>query len=157
MAVLLLAGLISGCYRYQPVQLGTVTPHENVRIHITEAAAARLVPEFGRYAVELDGQFAPEAHDSVSVAVTIGREYRGAAMESERQTLFLGRSEVVAVQRRQLSRPRTVLASTGLLVAFGLLVQTVVQWSDPNPSGEGPLQPPPPPGIRAVVSRIPFP
>jgi hypothetical protein len=147
------AGLSTGgCYRYVPAQLTTVPPREEVRVRVTESAATRLVKEFGTYTTQLQGQFAPEAHDSVSIAVAITRDYRGMALESTRQTLFLGRSEVVEVRRREFSRGRTALATVGALATLGVLVQTVVQLSDPNPGDEVP--PPPPPAPYRGPARI---
>jgi hypothetical protein len=141
----------SGCYRYVPVQLSTVRPNEDVRVRVTESAAARLVKEFGTYTTELEGQVAREPSDSVSVSVLIGREYRGVSLESGRQVLFLGPSEVVGVRRRELARGRTVLASAGALVVFGLVIGTVIQLGDPNPSPDQPPPPPPASGARLPI------
>ncbi len=152
---LLLAGLGgSGCYRYVPIQPSAVRPNEEVRVLITDDAAARVVKEFGTYAGELEGQLATAESDSIAVSVLIARAYRGVSLDNVRQTLFLSRSEVVEVRRRQISRGRTVLAAAGVLAAFGVLVNTVVQMGDPNPRDDDP--PPPPPGVRSVLIRIPI-
>lgn len=136
---------LGGCYAYVPMQLATVPPRAEVKVRVTDAGAARLVKDFGAYTTELEGQLGLEGSDSVSVAVAIAREYRGLTLESARQVLYLGRTEVVEVRHRQLSRKRTVLASAGAVVAFTLLVKTVVQWGDPNPpAGEPPGAPPAP-------------
>jgi hypothetical protein len=145
--------LLCGCYHYVPVQPDALRPNEEVRVRITESAATRLVKEFGAYTGELEGQLSMEGSDSLSVSVAIGREYRGMALENARQTLFLGRSEVLDVRRRQLARAKTALTTAGVLTAFGLLVNTIVQLSDDNPVDDNP--PPPPPEFRALI-RIPF-
>jgi hypothetical protein len=134
-------------------------------VRVTDAAGARLVGELGTYTTLLDGRVTPAAGagrggagggDSVAVAVAIGREYRGVALESVRQTLYLGRSEVVEVRRRELSRGRTAATAVGALAGFALLVGTVVQLGDDNPSGEGP-PPPPPPAFRVHLPlRLPI-
>jgi hypothetical protein len=150
---LLLAGLAApACYRYVPTQLATapLSREEDVRVRVTDAAAARLVTELGTYTTELDGRLARERSDSVSLSVAIARAYRG-MLESARQVLVLSRSEVVEVRRRELSRTRTVLATAGALGAFGVLIRTVVQWGDPNPTSQGPSSPPPPSSTRRVV------
>lgn len=140
---------LSGCYRYVAVDLASVQPTEFVRVDVTEQAAVRLVRDFGAYLTSLEGQFAREGRDSVSVTVPVGRDYRGVSLEGGRQTLFLGLQEVVGVRRREFSRSRTVAVSVGTLVVFAAIVAGVAQWGDPNSEVVEP-PPPPPPGGRLV-------
>ena len=142
-----------GCYRYTPVDPATVRANEEVRVRVTESAAQRLVKNFGIYTAQLEGQFALEGTDSASVSVAIGRMYQGMALENVRQTLFLGRSEIVDVRRRELSRNRTALAAVGALAGFVALVGTVTQLGDENPPDDGP---PPPPPARRLYFTIPI-
>ena len=151
---LLLSVVSAGCYTYVPISSGDVRPSEEVRIRITESAATRIVREFGAYTGQLEGQLTEEGPDSLSVSIAIGREYRGLALENARQTLFLGRTEVMEVRRRQLSRSRTALATASVLAGFAALVSTVVQRGDDNPIDNTPPQPPP--GILGASFRIPF-
>ena len=146
---------LCGCYNYVPVDLASVRPAEYVRVEVTEQAAVRLVKDFGAYLRELEGQVARAGSDSVSVTVPVGRDYRGVALEGGRQTLFLGLGEVTGVRRREFSRSRTVAASVGSLVVFGLIAAGVAQWGDPNSEVVEPPPPPPPPG--AIVFRFRFP
>lgn len=161
-APLLLVGVaLSACYRYVPISDDSPVPHEDVRIRITEDAAARLSKDLGVFSTSIDGQYAPQGSDSVSVAIPIDREYRGVTVGSTTQTLFLGRSEIVAVQRREFDRRRTVLLSAGVVAGFAALAASIVQIGDPNdPSDNHPIQPPP--SVRRPVAhgfaiRIPLP
>ncbi|HTE46747.1 MAG TPA: hypothetical protein VK636_15955 [Gemmatimonadaceae bacterium] len=162
-AVLVAAGLAnSACYRYVPIPLGTVASKEEVRVRITTDAAARLSKELGSFSTEIDGQFTPQGADSVSVGVAIDREYRGTTIGTTTQLLFLGRTEVVEVRKREFSRGRTILLSAGTVVGFGLLAAGIVQLTDPNGDSQGPPSPPPPVQARIptgyhVRMRIPFP
>jgi len=158
-AALVVIAMISGaCYRYVPVQ--DANPHEEVRVRVTDAAAARLVKDLGVFTNQLDGQYAPQG-DSISLAVPIDRQYQGVTVGSTTQTLYLGRSEVVQVSRRQFDRGRTVLLSAGIVAGFAALAASIVQIGDPNdPSDNHPV--PPPPSVRRPVShgftvRIPLP
>lgn len=150
-------GLLSGgCYKYVPVETATVDPQEDVRIFVTESAAARLSGDLGVYTRSLQGRFRQEAHDSVSISVPVTRAYQGRLLDSGWQTLFLGRGEVVRVDRRELSRTRTVAASVGVVAAVAVIITSVVQILDPNPSSEEPPPPPPAPSLRPNGSlRIP--
>ena len=137
-----------------PIEVGTVKPKEEVRVRVTEAAAVRLVRDFGAYTTQLEGQFSIERGDSVSLSVPIARAYQGISLEQARQTLYLARSEVVDVRRRLISRGRTAVATAAVLGAFAIVVNSVVQIGEDNDENEPP-PPPPPPGIRAII-RIPF-
>lgn len=153
----------AACYSYVPVSLGTIASKDEVRVRVTETAAARLSKDLGTFSTEIDGQINPEAHDSVSVGVAIAREYRGATIGTTTQVLFLGRSEVVEVRKRQFSPARTVLLSAGTVVGFGLLAVGIVQLVDPNgPPSQDRTPPPPPAQSRRpagyhLTFRIPFP
>jgi hypothetical protein len=154
-AALLLAGVAdAACYRYVPIAPATAASNAEVRVHITEDAAARLSKELGAYVTELDGQWAQQGADSVSVSIPIERTYNGMTVGTTSQVLYLGRSEVVDVRRRQFDRARTVLVSAGAVVGFGLLAAAVVQLADPNPDSQEPPPPPPPTPVRIPISHL---
>jgi hypothetical protein len=152
-----LAAAGTGCFTYARVPLEGVRAGENVQVRLTEAAGARLIDEFGAFTQRLEGPLAREGADSLSISVMVGREYNGMALEGMRQSLFLGRSEVVEVRRRELSRSRTALAGVGALAVFALLINGVMQTSDDNPNTGEPPPPPPPPGMRAARIGVLFP
>lgn len=155
-AVRCLLGLtLCGCYSYVPVDLSSVNQAEVVRVEVTQQAAARLVKDFGAYLTSLEGTFAREGSDSVSVTVPVGRDYQGVALEGGHQTLFLGLKEVVGVRRRDFSRSRTVAVSVGAVVVFAAIVAGVAQWGDPNSEVVEPPPPPPPAGRLVFRFRIP--
>lgn len=145
------APLSGGCYRFVPVEPAVVQPQEEVRVRVTDDAAVRLAREFGRITSELDGQLMPGRADSVEVSVWIGRNYPGTQFENVKQTVVLGRQELVEVQRRQLAPGRTVLVTAGTVAIFAVLVKQLIQQEDPNtpPRDDGTN---PPPGMI----RIPF-
>jgi hypothetical protein len=144
------AGLVNGaCYRYVPVPITSVA-NDEVRIEITPAAATRLASDLGVFSMEIDGRLATERQDSVSIRVPIERAYRGMVIGTTDQLVLLGRSEVVAVRKREFARGRTMLVGAGAVVGFGLLAAAVVQLADPNRDSQDKPPPPPP-----VPSRSP--
>ena len=152
----------AGCYSYVPVSLQAVGSKEDVRLRVTESAAARLAKDLGTFSTEVDGQLAPEGADSVSLGVPIDRSYRGTTIGTTTQTIFLSRSEVVEARRREFSRSRTVLASAGIVVGFGALAAGIVQLVDQNGQSDQQTTPPPPPALRRppihhISLRIPIP
>jgi hypothetical protein len=161
-ALLIAGATSSACYSYVPVSLGAVESKEDVRVRVTEDAAARLAKELGTFSTQIDGQLGREGADSISVGVEIDRAYRGTTIGTTTQVLFLGRSEVVEVRKREFSRSRTILVATGTAVGFGLLAAGIAQLVDPNgPSQDQPPPPPPAPLRRPsalhFAVRIPIP
>jgi hypothetical protein len=160
---LALVGLASGgCFTYAPVAFESVKSNENVRVRVTDDAAARLSKDLGAFATELDGELAPQPHDSVSIGVSIDRAYRGVTVGTTTQQLYLARSEIIEVQRRQFSKSHTVLMSAGIAVGFGVLAAGIVQLVDPNGPSDSQPTPPPPPQLRRPPRthfgvRIPIP
>lgn len=147
-AMLLAAAANTACYSYVPVSFASVPAKEDVRLRVTEDAAVRLVKDVGAFSTELDGQLAPEGRDSVSLGVAIDRSYRGVTIGTATQTLFLARSEIVEVRRREFSKSRTVALTVGTLVGFGALAAGIIQLVDPNGAPEGEVTPPPPSAVR---------
>lgn len=155
-AALAIVGLASaGCYSYVPISLQAAESTEDVRLRVTEDAAARLVKDLGTFTTEVDGRLTSQGRDSVSLGVAIDRTYRGTTVGTTTQTVFLARSEILDMRRREFSRPRTVLASAGVVGGFAILAIGIKQLVDPNgPSDDQPGQPPPAPLRRPAVHRI---
>jgi len=160
---LVLAGLANaGCFTYAPVALESIQPKTDVRVRITDDAAARLLKDLGTFTTELDGEIAHEGRDSVSIGVSIDKEYRGVTVGTTTQQLFLARSDVLEVRQRQFSKARTIVVSAVTVVGFGVLAAGVIQLVDPNgPSDTQPTPPPPPAQLRRprphFAIRIPIP
>jgi hypothetical protein len=160
---LALIGLVNGgCFAYAPVAFESVKSNEDVRVRVTDDAAARLSKDLGAFATEIDGELAPQRHDSVSITVTIDRAYKGTTIGTTTQQLFVARSEIVEVRRREFSTPRTILLSAGMVAGFGALAAGIAQLVDPNgPSDSQPTAPPPPqlrrPPRTHFGVRIPIP
>ena len=162
LALTIAAMVNASCYSYVPVSFQAIAPKEDVRLRVTESAAARIAPDLGAFSTEVDGQLAREGPDSVSVGVAIDRSYRGTTIGTTTQTIFLSRAEVVEVRRREFSRSRTILASAGIVVGFGALAAGIVQLVDQNGPSDQQTTPPPPPGLRRppvphISLRIPIP
>ena len=130
-AACLALGATGGCYQYVPVPLATVAPTDEVRVHVTDAAAARLAGDLHTYTTQLDGRLDRTRPDSLSLAVAVGHGARPttAPADGVRQTLLLAPADVVDVSRRELSRSRTTLTVVATAAAIGLVV-SVLQLGD---------------------------
>jgi hypothetical protein len=140
------------------VSVGAVSEtKEDVRLRVTEDAATRISKELGTFSTEIDGELNGQGRDSISLGVPIDRTYRGMTIGTTTQVLFLARSEILEVRRRQFSRSRTVLVAAGTVVGFGLLAASIVQLVDPNGAPENQPPPPPPPSPYRGFIRFKLP
>lgn len=154
LGLLAIVVVANGCFRYVPVQTGAVRPNEEVRVLLTDEAALRMAREFGAFTGQLEGQLAPHGPDSLALSVLIAQNYRGTSLANVRQTLALGRGEVVEVRRRQLSTKYTVLATAGVVGGFAFMVHQLTQKENPNILPDDGTTPPPE-GFRGWI-RIPL-
>ena len=160
---LVLAGLLNGgCFTYAPTRFESIQPKDDVRLRVTDDAAARLSKELGAFSTEIDGEMSPEGRDSVALGVSIDRSYKGMSVGTTTQTLVLARAEILEVRKRQFSKTRTVLMSAGTVVGFGLLAAGISQLLDQNEPNDGQPTNPPPPQLRRPPRthfgvRIPIP
>ncbi len=142
--------LVSGCFKYMPVETTAVPPQEEVRVRVTLDAAVRIGPHLGSITESLEGRLTPLGPDSLALAVWIGKDYTGSPFENARQRVSLGRQEIVEVRRRTLSYQRTGVVAAGVLAITALLIDRVIFEPNPNPSPINRGQrPPEPDGARA--------
>ena len=129
--------LAPGCFRYQAVDPGAVTPRDEVRVVLTDSAAVRLALHYGAITKRLEGQLTPAGPDSLLLAVWVGQAYAGTAFESARQRVSLGRGEVMEVRRRTFAPTQTVLVSAAVLGVIAMIINQVGFLEDPNPLPDG--------------------
>lgn len=89
LGLLLVGAASTACYTYTPVSLAAVQSNEDVRLRVTEAAAARLSAELGTFSTEVDGKMSRRGPDSIAVGVAIARAYRGVTVGTTTQSLLL--------------------------------------------------------------------
>ncbi|MGH7505002.1 MAG: hypothetical protein ACRELX_05110, partial [Longimicrobiales bacterium] len=105
-----------GCYRYTPAELPDVEPDAEVRVTLNDEGSNSVLP--GSYAVgeqRVEGRLSGFSEDSLVISVWIGEAYRGTPFESTYQRVAIAREDVVSVEDRQLSKPRTALVAVGVV------------------------------------------
>lgn len=127
-SVLVLAALLTapGCYSYTGTTIEALEPGEEVRVTLTASGAASALPG-SPGADNFEARFTEARPDSLEFSVWIGAAYRGTPFESTYQTIVLPRSDVTAVEDRQLSRNRTALVAVGV-VAVILTIIDQLEW-----------------------------
>ncbi len=136
--------LLAGCVYYAPVGLAGVRPEEELRVRLTNPAAVRVAPSFGRIRGELSGAVEARGGDSLQVSVWLGKDYQGTPFENAHQVVILSRDEVTELSRREVSMWRTAVVAVGAAAAFSVLVDRLVFWGNPNPTDEDGTTTPPP-------------
>lgn len=135
------------------MEVGSIPPDEEVRVRVRNETAIRLARHFGQIRDELTASVESRGPDSLAIIVWIGKDYPGTPFEDVRETVVVGRDEVVELRRRQLSAWRTAVASAGAVAALALIADQVVQQGDPNPPPDD--GPDPPPTFRFRLFRFP--
>jgi hypothetical protein len=133
-AVLLPPVLTSaGCYSYKPSTTELVKPNEEIRVIVTDDALLRLNTQFG-VAAPLEGRLAPLRADTFGLEIWVGRGFSGSDFALARQTVPLIRTDILEVQRRQLSVKRTTYFTLGVLAVMTILVDRLglvdLPWRD---------------------------
>lgn len=120
-AAMLAAVLGSACYVYVPAGDPAPPVGEAVRVLVQPAAAERLSGEAGRPMPSLEGRVVETAQDTLRVSVVI-QQNSGASIERPRQVFSVASSEVLQVQREELSVRRTVLLGAGSVALLAVLI-----------------------------------
>jgi hypothetical protein len=142
---LLFGGLaLGGCVQYTPIELAAIPPSQEVRVHVTDEGALRLVQRLGRITDEVTASVAPRASDSIAVTIWLGKHYPGTQFENVRETVVFPRNEVTALRLRRLSTWRTAAASAVALAGTLWLADQIIQLGNPNDPDEDGTDPPPP-------------
>jgi hypothetical protein len=147
---LLLLG-VTGCYHYVPMHLDEVTPSQEVRARVTLEQAERieeLLPRGGDPRV-VEGRVAEILRETLYMDVAVATELRGTRVESFNQRLDLPLSGILEVERKELSRGRTVaLVAGGVALVGSFVAIKVIDSGGGGSPGEGPGPP---------ENRIPIP
>lgn len=120
---------VTGCYTYSP--LARPAPQaggERVRAELTPLASAQLDQYLGSGVDWLEGTIVAADNDSVTLAVAMTSGRKGEDYWNGEQAK-LPLSAIATMQQRELSKPKTFLASAGI-VAGALLLARLFQGGD---------------------------
>jgi hypothetical protein len=135
--VLLAALLLCGCYQYFPVAPDAIPPDQELRVFLSRRALAELpegIPTSTNY---VEGRLVRATADSLLLMVPVSRTVDGPGARDLRQNVYVPKLEVVDVQRRHLSRPRTALTLLGGVAAGLILVQAADTDASEPPNQAG--------------------
>ena len=107
--------LLSGCYSYQGVELSrqVSTGGKHVRIELTDAGTANVVPAIGQFVLSVEGLVAEAGAQGLTLSLeSVTRRGEGSAKwNGEKLTLAVG--DIRRLEERRTSRGRTAIAAAG--------------------------------------------
>lgn len=136
---LLAALLLSGCYQYFPIAPEAIPLDQELRVFLSRRALSELPEGIPTTANYVGGRLVRATADSLLLQVPVSRTVDAPGARDLRQNVYVPKLDVVDVQRRDLSRPRTTLALLGGL-GFAFIVVQAAHLSanePPNQSGTG--------------------
>jgi hypothetical protein len=144
--------VLGGCFRYSSTPLASAPTNEDVRVHLSRVALARVPEEFPRGESYLTGRIVGVASDSVVLRVPVSRATGGFGQPNLRQDVYIPRGEIVDVERRHVNAFRTGLTVAAATAAGTALVLAIIEGSGnaDEDDGEGPDQ------MRFPVFSVPF-
>jgi hypothetical protein len=140
--------VLPGCFTWVAADPVLVPVEVEGRVLLTRQGAADLPDEFPAGTQSLSGRLMGTRGDSLVIQVPVATRQAGFHAASLRQELLLHLSQVVGVERKEVSWRRTALAVLGGAAAIGAIIALIIQPVDGEegrPPGEGPEQLPPPP------------
>ena len=125
--VLLPVVALASCYRFTPLEGGTPTRGEEVRLALSDEGSVRMAPMIGPRISAIDGRVLESGDTAIVLAVQSVVAQGGRAMNWSQERLAVPRTAVVSVRTRTLDRKRswilaglTVVGAIALGEAFGL-------------------------------------
>jgi hypothetical protein len=142
LAIVPLAAVAAGCYKYVPETAAAPVLGAEYRAHLTPPGAQSLAPLLGQSVISVDGRFVETRQNAWLVAVSATHkadDVRGTNWQGE--FISVPRDAVARIERRQQDRTRTIratvlavgggMAVTALLVAIGGKVSGNNEPGDP--------------------------
>lgn len=109
---------------------------------LSNETSLRLSQQVGQTVRSVEGTVLAIRADTMQVDVAWRALYAGTRFEGARDTIDFHRSEILQVDRRELSRTRTALAIGGAIAALVAVISGVSSGgggSDPDPNGTVPF------------------
>ncbi len=147
------AALSLGCYTYVPVEIDQAPLQSEVRAVLSTAGEINLRERVGILGGRLEGELVERTADQLMIAVQTAGAFTSSTGEKLVQRVDIPRADVLLVEVREPSTPKTV----GLLAgAVGVVTTLAIVTfnADRNPGG-GNL-PPGDPDERIGVRLLPF-
>ena len=146
----------AACYSYTPIQPAAAPPGIDVRARITGAAFDRVAPMLGTFDSRiLVGNVVENNNGSMMLEVPNGAAPNVPSdVVQTHARIPLSPNDLVSLEERKLSVPRTLLLTGGIVAVVGAAAGLALRsGADPQP---GNVTPEPPPITRIPIFRFHF-
>lgn len=110
--LLVFVTIFAGCYRYTPVQLGSVPAGTEVRLHLSDEGAQRIESLTAARQRQVTGTLERWAEEDVVVSVPVPPA-QGLVDRGLRYRVILMPGEIVSIDVREGHRSRTIALTAG--------------------------------------------
>ena len=132
LAAALVLSTATGCFNYVPAEIGAVPPGESVRMYLTRAGVDAVNEGGAEEALSfvsepvLSGEFVRRTGDDLFLRVPTVRRQIGFHTSQLGQDIRIPASEIVQIERQELSRGRTGLLVGGAAAAITGLIAFIL-------------------------------
>ena len=150
----------TGCFNYVPAEIGAVPPGESVRLYLTRAGVDAVNEGGAEEALSfvsepvLSGEFVRRTGDDLFLRVPTVRRQIGFHTSQLGQDIRIPASEIVQIERQELSKARTGLLVGGATAAITGLIVFILNDARQPDSGNPPFDPVEDRGRRVFTIRF---
>ena len=137
--VLAVAALVlSGCYKYVPVETGATPPGEEVRVFVTRQGAAEFseVAPLDGPVPDLRGEVVGHEGSDLLLAVEVASPQVGFHTIGLKQTVRIPTGEILSIERRVLNKPLTAAVVGGVAAAGTAMMLMIIDATGREPGPE---------------------
>jgi len=137
--------VLAGCYKYVPADHAELAPATPVSVELSERGTVNLAPKIGPSVVVVEGNITDASASSLTLALeNIRRRGESSVANWNGESITLSLDDIAQVKRRELSRSRTVAASTVLVAASVGIIVGIAKATGQASGGGGPKPTPNP-------------
>jgi hypothetical protein len=116
--------VLAGCYKYVPADHAQLAPATPVSVELSDRGTVNVASKLGTSVVVLEGSIMNATASSLTLALeSVRRRGESAVANWNGESVTLSSDEIAQVSRKELSRSRTLVASTALVAAsVGIIV-----------------------------------
>ena len=147
LAAALMLSTATGCFNYVPTEIGAVPPGESVRLFLTRAGVDAVNEGGAEEALSmvsepvLSGEFVRRTGDDLFLRVPTVRRQVGFHTAQLGQDLRVPASEIVQIERQELSKAKTGLLLGGATAAITGLIVFILNDARQPDSADPPFDP----------------
>jgi hypothetical protein len=134
----LLATLVAGCHRYEPVTAATVARGSNVAVSLTDYGTANLGRLLGMGVGTIEGSLLAASDSAYTLSVQLVRQRNGVETFWQGEHVAIPRVDVAEIRQRRLSRGKSALATVAVIAAAVGAVEAFIGTGSGSPPPGGP-------------------